>query len=1332
MLPSGRRTRHRRRRGGIAAPAALVLAVLTTLLAQVSPAVAAATPPAAVGSPQPGASSAAPSASPSAEATVGPTATPTADPKAEYEAAVRELQQADPTGECPAALTPGTVATCTIDPYKTTSFSFTLTQPQDVVLVQVVSTGGGIYPNLTAPDGTAVTCDNPMGSSWGNVLLRCATGQAGAYTLQVRDGSGRQAGVSVSYLSLLSTTACKTVSAADLALGAPTVFHGSLPVGSSGDCYAPTDLVTGDVLRTYVSTSQIIQIVYDATGKELCNTREGQSTELDCKLAGQAPFRVTAQQISGAAQTFDLTLARLSRPGGCAVVEPQAFGGAPDLSPVARCRSLRVSEQGPYSFNPVAADGSTLYGGLFGPDGTQLFGNCGLGTGCDLTPGDYTWTVGARYVAVGSFGMVFRSDKETRGCTATGDTGLVSGPVAGTFGAQGQKLCLTLPTAAGNGVYLLNRPPTGGSRAGATVYDAAGAKQCDNGGSLSAICKLTGTAPFRVVLGGTQSQAYQLVIHRTGVTAGCVAWPQSGFDGTWGVEVTLTTDVKQACLGLPAAQHATAEMADYTNTQNKLNASLQVVDPQGNVACETLFSSAITCALKAGVPYTALLTNSNWGDSYKLVRRDISPTAKCLTPNSTTVGGQPVPVDLTSVLDARCVRVGAAAADKFWLSARPAGGSVQMQVADATGKNVCLQWGLSCRLTGSTSYTVVVLAAGYQGQNIHADVDTWKVGTANGWAPECTSHPISVEGFPVRSGVLTRSSSAYCAVLDMKPSQSLNVFGTTSGSYGHQPAVTLYGPAKWDSSDVSYQCMGSYGEFGARCQTLNYADAGQAVLVISAAGAATPVEYSVQGKCDFIGCTSQPRPNPVLASIGPATGAAGTQTQAVIRGSGLTLGTKVKLVRSDIWTSTQPLAKPLSVSPDGTSLNVLVDTNGLEPGSYDVVLDGSGSGSGLLKAYTVTPAVTPAKGRFVPVSPSRILNTVWGVGAPAGRVGQGGVVPLQVTGVGGIPASGVTAVVMNVTAVNPTRNSAVSVYPSGQSVPDLPTVSFAAGQNVANLVTVQPANGKVDIRNAWGEVDLGVDVAGYYTDSGAGSLLRPVTPSRILNTVSGVGAPAGRVGWGGVVPLQVTGVGGVSATGVTAVVMSVTAVNPSRTGYVTAYPNGLPVPDASNLNFTAGQNVSNLVTVPVGANGKVDIRNAWGEVDLGVDVIGYYTDSGATYSPAKLVRLMDTRYGEGARAGTLGGSDDVVSLKVAGVEGVPATGVTAVLMNVTVVWPTDTSFLTVYPHGIDRPDASNINYRPGEVVSALVMVPVVDGRVSFANEWGRTDVVADLIGYFAA
>ncbi|WP_329497480.1 hypothetical protein [Kitasatospora herbaricolor] len=800
----------------------------------------------------------------------------------------------------------------------------------------------------------------------------------------------------------------------------------------------------------------------------------------------------------------------------------------------------------------------------------------------------------------------------------------------------------------------------------------------------------------------------------------------------------MTQAVQQACLSLPADRHSTAEMLDYANLRNQVNASVQLVDPAGTTACSTAGSSTTTCVLAAGVPYSAMLVGTGWEDTYKLVRRDISPTATCTAPASTTLGGRSTPLDLTSALDARCIRVGGATTDKFWLSSRTLGSryepSTLLMAVDADGKVLCRQWGVSCRVTGSTSYVAVVVASGYTDKPIHTDVDTWKVGTEAGWAPECTAHRISVDGFPLRSGVLTESSTAYCAVVDVVPSQAFTVVGTSSATGPDTPNLSLLSGPKWgDNSYLGYQCGGTTGTFGTRCQSTGGSEAGQAVLLLSAAKTATPVEYSMQGLCDT-GCTRPPSPLPT--GISPATGAAGTRTQAVVRGSGLTLGTRVKLVRSDTWSSTQPVMTPLSVTPDGTALTVLVDANGLEPGTYDVVLDGIGYSGGepspgyLPRAFTVTAAVPAVKSRFVPVAPARFLDTRDGTGAQRQRVGPGGVLALQVAGVKGIPATGVTAVVMNVTAVNPSQDGHVDVYPDGQPVPNVSNLNFAAGQIVPNLVTVPVVNGKVDLRNSSGSVDLIADVTGYYTDAATGSALTPITPSRFLDTRDGTGATQQRVGPGGVVTLQVAGVKGIPAEGVTAVVMNVTAVHPTEAGHVTVYPNGQPLPNVSNLNFAAGQIVPNLVTVPV-VNGKVDLRNSGGSVDLIADVTGYYSATGSTFSSAAPVRLLDTRYGAGARAGKVG-SDGIVSLPVSGVEGVPAAGVTAVVLNVTVTAPTQESHLTVYPHGVERPGVSNLNFTAGQTVSNLVVVPVVDGRVAISNNWGDVDVIADLNGWFTA
>ena len=105
--------------------------------------------------------------------------------------------------------------------------------------------------------------------------------------------------------------------------------------------------------------------------------------------------------------------------------------------------------------------------------------------------------------------------------------------------------------------------------------------------------------------------------------------------------------------------------------------------------------------------------------------------------------------------------------------------------------------------------------------------------------------------------------------------------------------------------------------------------------------------------------------------------------------------------------------------------------------------------------------------------------------------------------------------------------------------------------------------------------------AGYY---------RPVTPARILDTRDG--APPLKLGAGATIPAQVTNVGGVPATGVTAVVLNTTVTEPTAGSFLTLYPYGGALPTASNLNFAPGQTVPNLVTVKVGDDGKVNIYNA--------------------------------------------------------------------------------------------------------------------------------------------
>ncbi|MET9318676.1 N-acetylmuramoyl-L-alanine amidase [Streptomyces sp. NPDC003038] len=420
---------------------------------------------------------------------------------------------------------------------------------------------------------------------------------------------------------------------------------------------------------------------------------------------------------------------------------------------------------------------------------------------------------------------------------------------------------------------------------------------------------------------------------------------------------------------------------------------------------------------------------------------------------------------------------------------------------------------------------------------------------------------------------------------------------------------------------------------------------------------------------------------------------------------------------------------------DGNSVTTVAGTarsayTVLAVGSHQVQVRATALNGKVSTSLPVTVVAEVKAAKFVPVTPKRLMDTREGLGVAKAPVGAGGVVTLPVAGVGGIPATGVTAVVLNVTATNPTEPSFVSVYPSGTTRTSASNLNFVAGQTIPNLVVVPVIDGKVNFYNHNGTVDLIADITGYFTSSGEGATHTNFGPKRLMDTREGLGVPKAPVGQGGVVTLTVAGVDGIPSTGVTAVVLNVTATNPTQPSFVSVYPSGTTRTSASNLNFVAGQTIPNLVVVPV-IDGKVNFYNNVGTVDLIADITGYFTSGGegANHLNFGPKRLMDTREGLGVPKAPVG-QGGVVTLTVAGVDGIPSTGVTAVVLNVTATNPTQPSFVSVYPSGTTRTSASNLNFVAGQTIPNLVVVPVIDGKVNFYNNVGTVDLIADITGYF--
>lgn len=290
-----------------------------------------------------------------------------------------------------------------------------------------------------------------------------------------------------------------------------------------------------------------------------------------------------------------------------------------------------------------------------------------------------------------------------------------------------------------------------------------------------------------------------------------------------------------------------------------------------------------------------------------------------------------------------------------------------------------------------------------------------------------------------------------------------------------------------------------------------------------------------------------------------------------------------------------------AISGDG-QLSVYNDA-----GATDVIMD--------VEGYVPMTAGAPgSSGLYRGLVPARLMDTRTGNGGTSGPVTPNTAVSLQVTGRGGVPSSGVAAVALNVTVTNPTSNGYVTVYPTGYGLPLASNLNFVPGQVIPNRVIVKVgAGGQVNLFNFAGYTHLVVDVNGWYTDgsvASTGGTFTGLTSARILDTRFGTGGISGKLGPGGSISLSVAGSGGIPAMNSnmppSAVVLNVTVTDTSAASYLRVYPSDAnPVPSTSDLNWTAGVTVPNLVIVRPGADGRIGIYNGAGATDVIVDVLGY-------------------------------------------------------------------------------------------------------------------------------
>jgi probable HAF family extracellular repeat protein len=429
-------------------------------------------------------------------------------------------------------------------------------------------------------------------------------------------------------------------------------------------------------------------------------------------------------------------------------------------------------------------------------------------------------------------------------------------------------------------------------------------------------------------------------------------------------------------------------------------------------------------------------------------------------------------------------------------------------------------------------------------------------------------------------------------------------------------------------------------------------------------------------------------------------------------------------------------------------------------GAYAVTLtvtDDDGATASATASANISAAAEMQGLQYYPLAhPVRLLDTRPGLAAcytPGAPLAANASRTQQATGACGglsIPPTA-RAIVGNAAIVSPASSGHITLYPADVPLPTAANLNYVRGQIVSNAYTVGLSpDGAFKIYTPT-STHFVVDIAGYYAPPGQGGLYyHPLPrPVRLLDTRPGLtacdapGAPlqanasrqeAARTTCGGlVIPDEARAVVGNSAV-----------VSPPADGHITLYPSGSSLPTVANLNYFAGQIISNAYNVTLGADGAFNIYTPT-QTHFVVDVAGYYSASAAPdangvagmlfYPLSSPARLLDTRAGTTAcyTPGAPLQADGVRTQQARGAcagSTVPAAAL-AVQGNATAVSPSGPGHIILYPTGAERPVVANLNYLGGQIIpNAFTVTLGADGAFNIYTPT-QTHLVIDLAGYFA-
>ena len=231
----------------------------------------------------------------------------------------------------------------------------------------------------------------------------------------------------------------------------------------------------------------------------------------------------------------------------------------------------------------------------------------------------------------------------------------------------------------------------------------------------------------------------------------------------------------------------------------------------------------------------------------------------------------------------------------------------------------------------------------------------------------------------------------------------------------------------------------------------------------------------------------------------------------------------------------------------------------------------------------------------------------------------------------------------------------------------------------------------------------------------------PIDPVRLIDTRSGKGTAELPLAGGCTLVVDPA-----LDASVTAVTVNLTSVNPSASGFVTAYPCGVARPNVSAIQVIAGRNVAGSTVVTLGADGTFCVYSST-TINLVVDLFGSYAPAvGSRYQPINATRAYDSR----SRSTPLP-AGTIVHVPVVGAGKAPAGSVAAAL-TVHSTGATGVGFATVYPCSASVPTVSSLNTAPGVQITNHVQVQLSASGEVCVYISAPMYITVDLSGWFGA